>query len=210
MQFIRIAVVCMLLPFLASADDVTRSVQEALRSRKLYYGEVDGVQGAETTEAVRRFQEKRGFDPTGALDETTLRALGVLPHAGLEAPGSERVEQSRDFVDRYLHACQSGSLAAELTFYAERVDYMAEGVQRKADLKGALAQYRESWPERHFELMHCVASPSPSDPDEMIATFRYKFDVRGGGHDRKGVEDLNVVIRAVGGELKIISIKEFQ
>jgi len=200
----------MLIPLLARADDITRSVQEALRTRKFYYGEVDGVQGSETTEAVRRFQEKKGFDPTGALDETTLRALGLLPHVGLDASGSERVEQSRDFVDRYLHACQSGSLAAELTFYADRVDYMAEGVQRKADLKTELASYRQSWPERRFELIHCVASPSPSNPDEMIVTFRYQFDVRGDDHKRKGMEDLNIIIRSINGELKIVSIREFQ
>ena len=210
-QFIRIiAAVCMLFPLLARADDITRSVQEALRTRKLYYGEVDGIRGSETTEAVRRFQEKKGFDPTGTLDVMTLRALGLLPQVGLHSLGSERVEQSRDFVDRYLHACQSDSLDAELMFYADRVDYMDDGVQRKADLKTEFASYRQSWPDRRFKLIHCVASPSPSNPDEMIVTFRYRFDVRGDGQERNGMEDLNIVIRSISGELKIVSIREFQ
>ena len=189
------------------ADDITRVVQEALRTRKFYYGDVDGRQGPETTEAIRRFQEKKGFDPTGTADETTLRALGLLPHASLNASGSERVEQCRDFIDRYLHACQAGDLAAELAFYADRVDYMDEGAERKAVLQVELASYRQNWPERRFKLVHCVASPNPSNRDETIATFRYQFDVRGDGGERKGVEDLNVTIRLIGGELRIVSMR---
>ncbi len=193
----------------ARADDLTRAVQEALRTRELYYGDVDGASGPETTEAVRRFQEKKGLDPTGTLDEATLRALELLPRSGAHAPGSERVEQCRDFIGRYLHACQAGDLAAEMGFYADRVDYMDEGPVTRADLQADLAAYRRNWPDRSFKLVHCVASPSPGDPDEMIATFRYEFDVRGDGHERKGMEDLNVVIRGVGGELKIVSMRQF-
>ncbi len=158
--FLLIAVLG-LLPLPARADDITRAAQEALRTRKLYYGDVDGMQGSETTEAIRRFQEKKGFDPTGTLDETTLRALGLPPRAGLDVAGSNLVEQSRDFINRYLHACQSGSLAAELAFYADRVDYMAEGVERKAGIETELASYRESWPDRHFELNPLRRLPQP-------------------------------------------------
>ncbi len=43
----------------------------------------------------------------------------------------------------------------------------------------------------------------------MIVTFRYRFHVRGGGHERKGTEDLNMTIRSINGELKIVSIREF-
>jgi hypothetical protein len=197
----------LLLPRLARADELTGAVQEALRTRKLYFGDIDGVQSPETTEALRRFQEKKGLDPTGALDETTLRALGLLPHPGLDAPGSGRIEQCRDFIDRYLHACQANDPAAELAFYAGRLDYMSEGAQAKASLQPELASYRQNWPERHFKLLHCVSSPNPSDSDEIIATFRYQFDVLGGGRERKGIEDLNVTIRSIHGELKIVSIR---
>jgi hypothetical protein len=201
-------IAALLLAPAANADDMIRAVQEALRTRQFYYGEVNGVPSPETAEALRRFQEKKGFDPTGLPDEATMRALGLLPHAGPDAPAAERIEQSRDFIDRYLHACQSGDLAAELAFYADRVDYLADGPEPKAALRTELAAYRRNWPERTLTLLHCVASPSPAKIDEMIATFRYRFDVRGGGHEREGVEDLNVVIRSFGGTLKIVSIRE--
>ncbi len=193
----------------ARADDLTRAVQEALRTRELYYGDVNGAPGGETTEALRRFQAKKGLDPTGALDEATLRALGLLPPAGADAPGAERVDQCRDFIGRYLHACGEGDLGAELGFFADKVDYMDDGGLDKAALQADLAAYRRNWPERAFKLVHCVASPMPSNADELIATFRYQFDVRGGGHERKGIEDLNIVIRVAGGALKIISMREF-
>jgi hypothetical protein len=193
----------------ARADDLTRAAQEALRTRQLYYGEVDGIETAETTEAVRRFQEKKGFDPTGLLDETTLRALGLAPHAGPDAPGSERLEQSRDFILRYLHACQGGDLGAELAFYVGHVDYMGEGAEDKAGVEAELAAYRRNWPERRFKLLDCVASPNPANPDEIIATFRYRYNVRGDGSEREGIEDLNLILRSIGRELKIISIRAF-
>ncbi len=199
----------LLLPPLLRADSLTRAAQEALRARQLYYGEVDGIETSETMEAVRRFQAKKGFDPTGMLDEDTLRALGLAPHAGLDSPGSERIEQSRDFILRYLHACQSGDLGAELAFYAGHVDYMGEGAESKAAIEAGLASYRQNWPERRFKLLHCVASPDPADPDQIIATFRYQYSVRGDGRGHEGIEDLNAVIRSIGGELKIISIRAF-
>jgi hypothetical protein len=191
------------------ADELTRKVQEALRTRELYYGEVDGVRNPETSEAVRRFQEKKGIDPTGALDDATLHALGLLPPAASPAPGAIHTEQARDFIDRYLHACQSNDPDIELAFYAGRVNYMDEGAMDKSRLRTELAAYRKNWPDRHFKLLHCVASASPSKANEIIVTFRYQFVVRGGGHEQKGIEDLNAVIAFAGGEPGIISLKEF-
>ena len=194
---------------LAHADDLTRAVQEALRTRELYYGDVTGAANPETTEALRRFQEKRGLDPTGTPDEITLRALGIAIKGGPASPQvDERVAQCRDFIDRYLHACQAGSLDAELAFYADRIDYMSDGPETKTDLRTELTAYRENWPLRQLKLLHCVASPSPGRADEVIVTYRYQYDVRGSGHESKGMEDVNVIVRSGAQGLKIVSIRE--
>ncbi len=77
----------LLMPLLASlapvvaarADETLRRVQEELRRRNLYYGDIDGEQSRATAGALRRYQERKGFPTSGQLDEITLRSLNVEP-----------------------------------------------------------------------------------------------------------------------------------
>ena len=62
------------------ADDTMRSVQEELRKRNLYFGEVDGMPSPQVAAALRRYQQRKGFAATGQADATTLHSLN------LEAP----------------------------------------------------------------------------------------------------------------------------
>lgn len=57
------------------ADETVRQVQEELRKRNLYFGDIDGRATPEVAAALRRYQSHKGFAATGALDETTLRSL---------------------------------------------------------------------------------------------------------------------------------------
>ncbi len=66
---------------LARADEVTRQVQEELRRRNLYFGDVDGRRTEQVAAALRRYQQRKGFTPTGETDEVTLRSLTLLPPA---------------------------------------------------------------------------------------------------------------------------------
>ena len=69
---------------LARADEITRQVQEELRKRNLYFGDVDGRRTEQVAAALRRYQQRKGFPPTGETDETTLRSLRLLgPAPGL-------------------------------------------------------------------------------------------------------------------------------
>ena len=71
------------------AQDETRSVQEELRRRSLYFGNVDGRDSAELQEATRRYQSRKGFAATGRPDRETLRSLGLVPRSPNEPPPSE-------------------------------------------------------------------------------------------------------------------------
>ncbi|HEY3909190.1 MAG TPA: peptidoglycan-binding domain-containing protein [Stellaceae bacterium] len=64
-------------------DDV-RWAQVELRYRGLYNGSLDGVVGAQTARALRRFQENNGLDRTAALDPQTMQALTGYPEIGPE------------------------------------------------------------------------------------------------------------------------------
>lgn len=73
------------------ADETTRRVQEELRKRNLYYGDINGQRSRATVGALRRYQERKGFQATGDLDEMTLRSLSIEP--SLVAAGGDDAEQ---------------------------------------------------------------------------------------------------------------------
>lgn len=59
------------------ADEATRAVQEELRKRNLFHGDVDGRQTPALIAAVREYQQRKGFTVTGVPDEDTLRSMGI-------------------------------------------------------------------------------------------------------------------------------------
>ena len=67
----------LLLPGRLCADEVTRQVQDELRKRRLYYGDLDGQQTPELGIALKRYQEHKGFPASGVADAQTLRSMGI-------------------------------------------------------------------------------------------------------------------------------------
>ena len=58
-------------------DQVIANVQAALQQQGYYRGEVDGLLGPLTREAVANYQRDHGLYTTSAIDEPTLLALGM-------------------------------------------------------------------------------------------------------------------------------------
>ena len=54
-----------------------RKAQERLKAAGFNPGPIDGLLGAKTKAAVRKYQASHGVERTGTLDEKTLRSLGV-------------------------------------------------------------------------------------------------------------------------------------
>ncbi|HEX8679891.1 MAG TPA: peptidoglycan-binding domain-containing protein [Chthoniobacterales bacterium] len=63
------------------AQEDLRSVQEELRRRDLYFGDVNGRDSSELQEATRRYQQRKGFAATGRPDRETLKSLGLVPRS---------------------------------------------------------------------------------------------------------------------------------
>lgn len=59
------------------ADEQIRQVQEELRRRNLYYGDIDGRATAEIAAALKRYQTRKGFTPTGQIDQVTASSLNI-------------------------------------------------------------------------------------------------------------------------------------
>ena len=61
------------------ADETIRQIQEELRKRNLYFGNIDGRESSELTGALKRYQARKGFAITGAVDQETANSLHVQP-----------------------------------------------------------------------------------------------------------------------------------
>lgn len=64
-------------PSARPADQVVADVQGVLKEEGYYKGEVDGLIGPMTREALTAYQEAQGLSPTAAVDEPTLESLGL-------------------------------------------------------------------------------------------------------------------------------------
>jgi peptidoglycan hydrolase-like protein with peptidoglycan-binding domain len=62
---------------LARADETVRQVQEELRKRNLYFGNIDGQNSAVLTDALKRYQTRKGFSITGRVDKDTATSLHI-------------------------------------------------------------------------------------------------------------------------------------
>jgi peptidoglycan hydrolase-like protein with peptidoglycan-binding domain len=59
----------------AAVRDYTRALQKSLKEADYYQGEVDGVYGPDTTDAVETLQKTHGLPVTGTVDKATAAAL---------------------------------------------------------------------------------------------------------------------------------------
>lgn len=59
------------------ADEQIRRVQEELRKRNLFFGDVNGQTSPELVGALKRYQNRKGFAVTGAIDEETANSLSI-------------------------------------------------------------------------------------------------------------------------------------
>ena len=62
---------------LARADETMRQIQEELRKRNLYFGNIDGQSNPVLVDALKRYQSRKGFPVTGEVDRDTATSLHV-------------------------------------------------------------------------------------------------------------------------------------
>ncbi|MCD8095623.1 MAG: spore cortex-lytic enzyme [Ruminococcus sp.] len=62
---------------LGSSGAEVEAIQEKLKERGLYNGEITGYYGEQTQEAVKKFQKQQGISQTGTAGSQTLSALGI-------------------------------------------------------------------------------------------------------------------------------------
>ncbi len=70
----------------SQSDEVTK-IQTRLKAWGYFDGPVTGYYGSQTTEAVKKFQQKHGLSATGVADAKTLELIG-LPSSSSASSGS--------------------------------------------------------------------------------------------------------------------------
>ena len=166
---------CVLLiasPGILQGDETVRQVQEELRKRNLYFGNVDGQDSAELSGALKRYQTRKGFTVTGGIDaetatslhiQTTVAASRPLPDlpvlrsdAARELPGAERIalekaaEDNLDSSPTPPPPAESPAPGQDLT--PERVTKFVENYLRDAETDDLAAQVKYfSYPTEYFD-----------------------------------------------------------
>lgn len=79
----------------SSGQDV-KTVQDKLLRWRYYDGSVDGVYGARTYRAVRRFQEKNGLNIDGVVGPSTAQAMGISTSSSVTAGSTQGVNRNAD------------------------------------------------------------------------------------------------------------------
>ncbi|MDQ6808672.1 MAG: peptidoglycan-binding protein [Verrucomicrobiota bacterium] len=93
------------------ADDQIRQVQEELRKRNLYFGDIDGRATAELVGAVKRYQTRKGFEATGRVDEATAASLHLAAMSAAANQSWPDVPVLRSDVAREIPEAQQIALA---------------------------------------------------------------------------------------------------
>jgi peptidoglycan hydrolase-like protein with peptidoglycan-binding domain len=249
------------------ADERVRQVQEELRKRNVYFGEIDGQQTPETIRALRNYQRRKGFPDTGELDGDTLASLNLAPSIAddprwpnvavlksdaarqMKSADRKRLEklpaisepppiesdsrlperpalitvqepsddddtassglppkQLEEFVRAYLDDCETNTLAAEMRYYGDRLNYFDHGVVDRKFVERDVAAFYKRWPQRKYELLEFKVLQSRGDA--AVVKFRISFRYRSPRHDVDGKTDNVFAIRATGGRLRFTSLRE--
>ena len=60
-----------------SRGEEVKQIQTVLKDRELYTGNIDGIFGEQTKQAVIKFQKQMGLTPDGIVGKNTLSAMGL-------------------------------------------------------------------------------------------------------------------------------------
>ena len=253
---------CLLIavPGTLRADETVRQVQEELRKRNLYFGNIDGQESPEFAGALKRYQKRKGFAVTGTVDEKTATSLHVQtatvasttalpdapvlksdtasalpesqrlalqreaeekidlvptppPPAESPAPGQDvNPEQVTKLVQDYLRDAETQDVSAQVKYYAFPVQYFDHGMKSEDFVASDTRNYVKRWPERKYTLTEPVSFFASGKEGETNIEFTIAFEVKNAARKNKNRASGRTknwwTIRAEGGELKIVAIRE--
>ena len=242
------------------ADETVRQVQEELRKRNLYFGNIDGQESPELAGALKRYQKRKGFAVTGTVDQETASSLHVqtatvastatlpdgpvlksdtasaLPESqrlALQREAEERAdlapsppppaespgpgqdlnpEQVNKLVQDYLRDAETQDVPAQVRYYGFPVQYFDHGIVSEEFVAGDTKRYVKNWPERKYRLTEPVNFFASDNEGETNIEFTISFELQNKARKNKNRASGRTknwwTVRAEGGDLKIVAIRE--
>jgi N-acetylmuramoyl-L-alanine amidase len=91
-----------------SRGTTVRQIQTRLKSWGYYKGNVDGIYGYQTTQAVKYFQRTHGLKADGVAGTRTLAAIGIRPGAGATSAKTATGSQNTGLMSRAINGESRG------------------------------------------------------------------------------------------------------
>jgi len=108
----------------------------------------------------------------------------------------------------YLQAVSRNRLEDELHYYADRVDYLGNGVVDRRIIEQSLRKYYQRWPSRSCSQIGQVEYQVFPKRGEIAVTFRTRFSLGNSKSHVRGETENRVVINAATSDPRIVSIEE--
>jgi len=101
-----------------SAGDI-REVQDELRKRNLFFGDLDGRMTPQLSGALKRYQKRKGFEPTGAFDDPTVASLQIRSASAAAVAATEpQATPAADAIGVSTASTQADAAKRETTIVA--------------------------------------------------------------------------------------------
>ncbi len=86
-----------------SRGDEVRQIQTKLKRWGYYNGNIDGIYGTQTLNAVKYFQRKNGLTQDGIAGPATLKAMGIFSSSGSSSSGSSSNSSNVNLLARLIY-----------------------------------------------------------------------------------------------------------
>lgn len=96
--------ICFSLSKYGSNGDEVRQIQTKLKDWGYYSGNVDGIYGSKTFEAVKKFQKANGLNADGVAGEKTLAALGIQENTNSNSSASSSNNTDLNLLSKLVNA----------------------------------------------------------------------------------------------------------
>lgn len=86
-----------------SRGEEVRQIQTKLKRWGYYSGNIDGIYGTQTLNAVKYFQRKNGLTQDGIAGPATLKAMGIFSSSGSSSSGSSSNSSNVNLLARLIY-----------------------------------------------------------------------------------------------------------
>ena len=158
---------------LVADTEYIREVQEELRKRNLFFGDINGQITPQLTNALRKYQTRKGFEVTGTIDAATTASLQIQSTPTDRALSGEMAPAPGDTPAVAVQASTAGS--APQTVRAGETVSASQAVTPREAAAELLAQARGEAAWADLPVTPEPPAEAPTPPDLVTAERVNRF-----------------------------------